>query len=211
MKRWVLVVMLAACQRTAQEPPLFTVKANVQAGAPVLVLLHGYGANENDLMGLQPVLDPRFELIGVRAPIALPGGGYAWFRSDAELLESRAKVIALLEGLKGRKVFLLGFSQGATLIATTQQARPDLMAGAVAIGAKTLSDVVRGGVEKPPLLLMHGSRDQRVPYENAVQLEAALKATGASVELKTYDAGHEISPQMRADLDTWLTRQLDRN
>src|SRR5262245_29710907 len=49
---------------------------------PLLVLLHGYGSNEADLFALAPELDPRFQLVSLRAPIPLGGPAFAWFRLD---------------------------------------------------------------------------------------------------------------------------------
>src|SRR5689334_2129116 len=46
---------------------------------PLLILLHGYGSNEQDLFGLAPYLDPRFLILSLRAPYELMPGGYAWF------------------------------------------------------------------------------------------------------------------------------------
>jgi phospholipase/carboxylesterase len=73
--------------------------------APALLLLHGVGSNEQDLMGLAPMLDPRFLIVSARAPITLQYGSYGWyhvqFTDDGHIInpeeaeESRVRISAL--------------------------------------------------------------------------------------------------------------------
>src|SRR5215207_442395 len=98
---------------------------------PLLLLLHGLGGNEEDLFSLAPYLDGRFLVVSARAPVALDYGGYGWFRIDftprgmeADMgqakrsLELRPGFIdGLVEtyGADARRVYLMGFSQGAMM------------------------------------------------------------------------------------------------
>ena len=199
--RIVIAVTLAllSCSKTAE--PLVTAVEGANPAAPVLVVLHGYGADERNLL---PLGDGRHEVIGYRAPLPLPNGGYAWFTSEQDLERSRDRVIGMLEGLRGREVTLVGFSQGAMVTIAVTVKRPELVQQAIAIGAGRVSNVVRSDAARPRLVVMHGTRDRRVPVSAALQNEAALKAVGANVELRQYDADHEISAQMRADLSALM-------
>lgn len=200
---WLCVALaLAACQRT-HAPSLVTVTPSPRPGAPRLVVLHGYGADERDLLELGAQLAPRFEITGVRAPLPLPGGGYAWFRDDDGLRRARDEVITLLDAQRGRPVVLLGFSQGAMVTIAVTQARPELVAAGIAIGAGRLRDL-SAGQGTAHLLLQHGTRDRRVPYAEALPLEAGLRATGADVTLHGFDADHQITPAMLEDARAWL-------
>src|SRR6476660_530252 len=101
---------------------------------PLLILLHGYGSNERDLVGLAPYLDPRFQIVSARAPYTLEPGSYAWFdlgwtatditinfqqaqQSRALLVKFIAEALVAYGGDPAR-VYLLGFSQGAIMSAS---------------------------------------------------------------------------------------------
>ena len=98
-------------------------------GAPLLLLLHGYGANEEDLLGLVPHLDARLVCVSARAPYALDFGGFAWFNIEigaegirfdfAEAEEPLAQILSLVDALRRvhrpARIFIAGFSQGASM------------------------------------------------------------------------------------------------
>ena len=104
----------------------------------LLVLLHGYGANEDDLFGLVPRLPEAFTVAAVRAPLAMGGGSYAWFPLSqdpvtGEIGASAPQVRAAVEALHGwvesvrgdfRTVSLLGFSQGMALATSLLRMEP---------------------------------------------------------------------------------------
>ena len=102
-------------------------------GPPSIILLHGVGANETSLLSLTDELDPRFQIISVRAPIEIRPGGYGFFRVQFapepvivphEAEASRVTLTRFIPDLVQRyvlyprRVFLLGFSQGAIIAAS---------------------------------------------------------------------------------------------
>ena len=121
-------------------------------GAPLLLLLHGYGANEEDLLGLAPYLDARLICVSARAPYALDFGGFAWFNIEigaeglrfafAEAEEPLVQVLALVDALRQdhrpTRVFIAGFSQGASMVLAAALKRPRDFAGAIALGIRRL-------------------------------------------------------------------------
>src|SRR5512142_3241059 len=95
---------------------------------PALIFLHGRGADEEDLMGLAPYLDPRFFLLSVRAPFAFPYGGYTWYEvgtvgipEPGMFQESYGRLVTFVQdAVKGypidpSQVFLFGFSMGTVM------------------------------------------------------------------------------------------------
>ena len=98
---------------------------------PLLILLHGVGSNEQDLMGLAPSLDGRFLIVSARAPISLSQGAYAWFHiqftpngivirpeeAEASRLQLLKFVDEVVEAYQAdpARVFLMGFSQGSIM------------------------------------------------------------------------------------------------
>lgn len=113
----------------------------------LLILLHGYGANEDDLFGLVPHLPQRFTVAAVRAPMTLQPGGYAWFPLSqdpvtGEIGSDAASVRTAIEDLHAwvgsvregfRTVSLLGFSQGMALATSLLRLDPTAYAATVAL------------------------------------------------------------------------------
>lgn len=128
---------------------------------PLLVLLHGIGADENDLLPLAGALDPRFLCVSVRAPHEAFPMGYAWYAIDwstspptgdlAQAERSREELCALLPELSARhgtdpaRTFLLGFSQGAAMALAVALTRPDLVRGAVIHSGRVLPGLAPQG------------------------------------------------------------------
>ncbi len=217
---------LVACTKTPTTPPLTSVFLPTRVASarpPVLVLLHGFGSNERDLLGLGASLDPRFDLYSLRGPLTLGPERFAWYpltftpdgptHDPAEAERSRLRLITFLQDLQktGADVYLLGFSQGTIMSLSIALTEPGLIKGVVAISGRVLPDLEPvSGRPSPRVLLLHGTADQVLPYRHALATEATLKAAGVPYEFQSFDAGHEISAPMRAAVATWLTAALDQ-
>jgi phospholipase/carboxylesterase len=199
---------------------------------PLLLVLHGYGSNEHDLIGLAPYLDPRFQIVSARAPHTLMPGGYAWFelgwtatdiiinheqaeQSRALLLRFIAEVLAAYGGDPSR-VYLLGFSQGAIMSAGVALSEPELIAGSVLMSGRVPAEIrpliapAERLAGKPFLLVVHGTADTVLPIQNGRASRALLSELPVELTYKEYSMGHEVSAQSLADVTAWLTKQLDR-
>jgi phospholipase/carboxylesterase len=201
------------------------------AGAPpLLILLHGYGSNEQDLFGLAPYVDPRFLVVGARAPHTLMPGGYAWFQLD---WTARGLVIDLAQAEASRKlvarfvgevvatyaadphqVYLCGFSQGAILSATVALTEPELAAGAVLMSGR-VPDAIRPMIAPAerldglPFLVTHGLYDQVLPIANGRASRALLETLPVELTYREYPMAHEINAECLHDVTKWLTARLD--
>lgn len=203
-------------------------RAGAPGPAPTVVLLHGLGADERDLVGLGQTLDPRFALVSFRAPIALEPRGYSWFpvtftaqgpvHDEAAAEAARGRLVEELEKLRknpavdASQVYLVGFSQGAILSLSVALTEPRLIAGAVILSGRTLPEVaarVRAPLSPPPpILVLHGRRDALLAFENEAATVQVLTRAGFAPEVHAYDAGHEITQAMQRDLSAWLTARL---
>jgi phospholipase/carboxylesterase len=198
---------------------------------PLLLVLHGYGSNEHDLIGLAPYLDPRFQIVSPRAPHTLMPGGYAWFelgwtatdiiinhaqaeQSRALLLEFIAEALAAYGGDPAR-VYLLGFSQGAIMSAGIALSEPELIAGAVLMSGRVPAEIrpLIAPAERlagKPFLVVHGTGDSVLPIHNGRASRALLSQLPVDLTYKEYSMAHEVSAQSLADVTAWLTKHLDR-
>ena len=186
----------------------------------VVVLLHGYGANGADLLGLADVLGehlPDTMFIAPDAPETVPGApnGYQWFpipwmdnssEEEAERgmeqafddLNAFLDALMVDEDLEGEQIVLLGFSQGTMMSLHVGPRREDELAGIVAFSGRlikpeSLEDEV---VTRPPVLLIHGDADEVVPPQSLPDAAEALQQAGwkevyAHVMKGT---GHGIAP-----------------
>src|SRR3954465_15559029 len=110
-----------------------------------LVLLHGYGADEHDLLPIAHELDPRLRAVSLQAPVSLGGGARAWFNlafgpegisfEEAEVRAGiQAAAGAVEEIARGSpRPILLGFSQGAGMALAVALSRPELVAGVISL------------------------------------------------------------------------------
>jgi phospholipase/carboxylesterase len=189
-------------------PPLSGGKAQ-----QLVVLLHGWGADGNDLIGLAPVLGralPQAEFLSPHGPFPCDMGyGRQWFsladRTPEMMLAGLRAVVPALDayidealgarGLDDGRLALLGFSQG-TMTALHVALRRTKPCAAVLgysgrlIGAETLAEEL---VSKPPVLLVHGQADEVVPVQAMRQAKAVLEGLG--VPLETHERpglGHGI-------------------
>lgn len=187
----------------------------------ILVLLHGIGSDERDLLSLAPAMPAELTVVSLRAPLAY-GPGYAWFDlmideagmriSDEQALESRLLLIETLERLPAElnmpaaPLWLLGFSQGAMMTFGCLCARPDLLEGAILISGAALPVFQHSERLEDPCdcLVIHGEADETVPVDEGRKLAARIQALGAPADLRLYDWGHTIGLDAAADIHAWL-------
>jgi phospholipase/carboxylesterase len=185
------------------------------AGRPPLLLLHGTGGDEDDLLPLGRMIAPGSALLSPRGKI-LEGGMPRFFRRLAEGVFDEADVRYRANELadfitQAREAYGLaapvavGFSNGANIAAAVLMLRPEALAGAVLLRAMVpLSDAVAGDLSGKGVLLLSGAADPIVPAENAGRLAAILKDAGASVEHRVLPTGHGLSQTDVTLAKAWL-------
>ncbi len=196
--------------------------------APLLLLLHGYGSNEQDLMGLSPYLDQRLHLVSARAIFDV-GFGYGWYHlygepgnliSDdatcARSLEVLTEFIDVLPervGADAQKFYLLGFSQGAVMSLSLALTMPERIAGVVAVSGyldqKILPRVQPESLAHLDMLVMHGTEDDLIPVEQGRAVKDYLETTPVKLTYEEYPIGHGIHPLALTLITEWLTARID--
>jgi phospholipase/carboxylesterase len=195
---------------------------------PLLVLLHGYGSNEHDLMGLAPYLDPRFHIISVRAILELGPGAYAWYHlygtlgnlipdeaTRAQSLEVVTKLMAELPeqaGADPEQVYLFGFSQGAVMSTSVMLTAPHLISGVAAFSGylddKIVPQIVPDQVQGKPLLMTHGTADEVISVSAARKSREVLETLPIDFTYEEYPTGHNIHPNALLLAQEWFKARL---
>ncbi|MEG2424371.1 alpha/beta fold hydrolase [Glutamicibacter sp.] len=190
-------------------------------GTPLLVFLHGYGSNEQDLMGLSQHLPEEFTYLSVRAPLQA-GPGYSWFPLTQEIdysIESVARSVealwALLEPLvkQHSSITLLGFSQGMAMATSLARYQPDSIEAVVglsgfAVDPGPLEIFDDAKLAEKPLPLFWG-RDLADPVITRDKIEYTLGWVPGHTELasETYrQIGHSVCMEELQDVAEFLNR-----
>lgn len=185
-------------------------------GRPLL-LLHGTGGGEHDLLPLGRAVAPGAALLSPRGPV-LENGMARFFRRLAEGVFDEADLRRRAVDLAGfvaaaRERYglgapvALGFSNGANIAAATLLLHPGALAGAVLIRAMTpLADPPAADLAGTPVLILSGESDPIVPVEDATRLSGLLSAGRAAVEHHVLPAGHDLSQADVALAGNWLAR-----
>lgn len=192
-------------------------------GNPLLVLLHGYGSHEGDLFGLANFLDDRLSVAALRAPIALPWGGYAWFNLEVtpqgmkrDLVQARqaidelaGAVSALVREHAPSQLIVGGFSQGAMMAAALALKHPQLAQALVLMSGRLLEPPTRPlSVGLPPAIVVHGTQDEVIPIKDGREFSSRLQMVGMAVDYHEYPMGHTISEDSLEAVNTWLTTRI---
>ncbi len=188
-----------------------------------LLLLHGTGGNEEDLVHLARAVDPDAGILSPRGKV-LEKGMARFFRRlapgvyDLDDLRFRAEELAdFIEiashqyGFDRSRLIAFGYSNGANIAIATMLMRPGSVAGAILIRPYFPVDLgVRPSLKDKEILITAGERDPISPPESSIELSEGLRTLGASVELKIINAGHEIKREDIETIKTWLPKTYQR-
>jgi phospholipase/carboxylesterase len=192
---------------------------------PLLLLLHGRGADEHDLIPLTHYLDARFFIISVRAPLRFSYGGYAWFEilesgspEPKEFRNSFETLATFIDDARAHypvapgPLFVFGFSMGAMLALAYTLAVPSAVR-AVAAHSGYLPDEIHRPYQWNTLrgisiFQAHGLNDPVVPIARARRSSELLSRSDAAYTYKEYSIQHQISEESIADINVFYQSLL---
>ena len=198
------------------------------AKSPAVILLHGRGTNEDDLLGLADELDPRLFIVSARAPFRFEEGfgGYTWFglqeigkpdvQQFADAYDRLAQFIADVKTgypVDPSRVFLFGFSMGTIMSYAVALTRPEMVRGIIAhsgyIPESFLSQIALDRLKSLSVFVAHGLHDPVIPIEKARRARELLSNTDVDLTYKEYPIAHTISEESLSDCSLWLQKRLD--
>lgn len=193
---------------------------------PLLLLLHGYGSNEEDLFSFASELPSEYYVISARAPYDMQYGSFAWYaiNFDADenkfsdlnqAKESRDLVVNFIDELvvnypiDASNITLIGFSQGSILSYAVGLSYPKKIKRVVAMSGYFNTEIAIEGFENNnfsnlSIFASHGTVDQVVPVTWARKAKSILDNLGVANVYKEYPIGHGISPNNFFDFKNWL-------
>ena len=197
--------------------------------APAVVVLHGRGANERDLLPVAKSLPDELHVVSLRAPDRLQGG-YTWYELDlsggdlhqsqpdpADFERSRQLVSDSIDaavdayGIDADRIGLFGFSQGAITSLSLGLDDPDRYSWIVALHGylpDSHSDLDPSGIADKPVFIAAGAADEIIPASRTETAADSFESVGAAVEFSTYDGGHGIGPAEHEAVIEFVGRQV---
>ena len=184
-----------------------------------LLLLHGTGGNERDLIPLGHELDPTASLLSPRGKV-LENGMPRFFRRlaegvfDLEDLQTRTHELAEFVASAAthykidiNKIVAVGYSNGANIAASMLLLRPEILSAAVLFRAMVpLTPEQQPNLSSKSVFISAGSSDPIVPASQTKQLAELLRAAGADVTIRFFQSGHELTSDDVDFARKWLTR-----
>ncbi|MFN3754836.1 alpha/beta hydrolase [Flavobacterium sp.] len=195
---------------------------------PLLLLLHGYGSNEEDLFSFAGELPEEYYVVSARAPFDMTFGSYAWYAINFDADEnkfsdigqaraSRDIIAGFIDELTANypidadNVTLIGFSQGCILSYAVALSYPEKVQRVVAMSGYfnpeiAVDDYTENDLSKLKIFASHGTVDQVIPVEWARKSIPMLQVLGIDVIFKEYMVGHGVAPQNFFDFKHWLSQ-----
>ncbi|MEG9326750.1 alpha/beta fold hydrolase [Salinimicrobium catena] len=198
--------------------------------APLLIMMHGYGSNEEDLFSFAEELPDELFIISLRAPYPMPPYGHAWyaihwdntngkFSDDVQAVASREKIAEFIDEAVEQypvdpdNVTLLGFSQGCILSMAVALSYPQKVKNVIGLSGYVNPDILKEGFRnndfsKLSVYSSHGTQDQVIPVSWARNTKPLLDSLKIENTYSEFPVGHGVAPQNFWELKKWLEERL---
>lgn len=193
---------------------------------PLLLLIHGYGSNEEDLFSFATELPDEYYVVSARAPYTMQYGSYAWYainfdanqnkfsdndqaRTSRDLIAKFVDELTASYPINSENITLIGFSQGAILSYAVALSHPEKVQKVIAMSGYLNTDILeenylKNSFSNLKIFAAHGTVDQVIPVEWARKAKPFLDNLGINSIYKEYPIGHGVAPQEFSDLKNWI-------
>lgn len=198
--------------------------------SPVLIMLHGYGSDENDLFSFAGELPEDLFIISAKAPYSMQPYGNAWyeihwdnndgkFSDDIQAITSRETIRDFIDEViknypvDAENINLLGFSQGSILSYAVALSYPEKIKNVVALSGYVNQGILKEGYEQNDFsgldfYCSHGSVDQVIPVDWARKTKPFLENLSIKNSYSEFPVGHGVAPQNFYELKEWLKARI---
>jgi phospholipase/carboxylesterase len=197
-----------------------------QEKIPTIIMLHGYGSDENDLFSFSSELPKDFMIISLKAPLSMHPYGNAWyniyfdhpsgkFSDDEQAIKSRELIVNCIDEIVEKykadenNITLLGFSQGTILSYAVALSYPQKVKNVIGLSGYINRDIIKDDFErndfsKLKVYSSHGSADQVIPVEWARMNKPQLESLNIDCTYSEFPVGHGVAPQNFFEFKEWL-------
>lgn len=205
-------------------------ESTLSENAPLLIMMHGYGSDENDLFSFASELPEELFIISVKAPYPMQPYGNAWYainfdaergkwNNNEQAIESRDLIAKFIDEaivsypVDANNVSLLGFSQGSILSYAVALTYPEKIKNVVALSGYIVSDIFPKDMEERDysnldFYCSHGSVDQVISVDWARQTPTFLNSLNIKNQYSEFPVGHGVAPQNFYELKEWLNKRI---
>ncbi|MFZ3564595.1 alpha/beta hydrolase [Tenacibaculum finnmarkense] len=196
---------------------------------PLLILLHGYGSNEDDLFSFAQELPEDLLIVSAQAPYQMGGGAFAWYAINFDAVKGKfsdleqaatsvTKIASFIDKIKEKyntnpdKTFVLGFSQGAILSYALSLNYPNKVQHVIALSGYIDENLIKNQQENTKITtdyyISHGTVDQVIPVDWARKAPVFLEENNLKNDYSEYNVGHGVAPQNFYSFKTWIENRL---
>ena len=194
--------------------------------SPVIIMLHGYGSDENDLFSFAGELPDNYAIISLKAPMTLQPYGNAWytiyfdssngkFGDNDEAIVSRDLILKCIDeiiekyNIDERNITLLGFSQGTILGFSVALSYPEKIKNVIGLSGYINEDILikeylKNDFSRLNVYTSHGSTDQVIPVEWGRKTKPFLKKLNINCSYSEFPVGHGVAPENFYEFKEWL-------
>ncbi len=204
--------------------------STLKENAPLLIMLHGYGSDENDLFSFASELPEKLLIVSARGPYKMQPFGNAWYainfdaekgkwndneqaKQSVELISKFIDEVSKAYDVNKKNITLLGFSQGSILSYAVALTYPEKVKNIVALSGYVNKDILPNNLTDKDyshldFYCSHGSVDQVIPPDWARQTQPFLNTLNIKNTYSEFPMGHGVAPQNFYEFKEWLQKRI---
>ena len=206
-------------------------KSNLEnSPSPLLLMVHGYGSNEQDLFSFSRAIPEKFTIVSIRGDIEIQHNGYAWYNITIDFngkksydinkaIESRDNIIKVIEICKNiynidpDNVNLMGFSQGSMLVNAVALTYPEKIRNVISLSGAFDKNIINisntSSLKGLSFYISHGLNDEILPFDLSKQSIKILSENNIDHVFEEYPIGHGVSPENFKSMLSWLIKKTN--